>query len=66
MRRLSFVTICEILFSIPKSLYVGCKLLPMREALRLKCMVKYNVKLVEIKGTIERLGGADLNLDLAQ
>lgn len=57
MSRLSFVTICEILFSIPKSLYVGCKLLPMREALRLKCMVKYNVKLVKITGAIERLGG---------
>ena len=47
----------ETLFSIPKSLYVGFKLLPFGEALMLRCLVKYNVKLVKISGSIERLGG---------
>lgn len=66
MSRLSKRTLCQYLFSIPKSLYVGFKLLPFKEAVRLKCLVKYNVKLVKISGLIENIGGGDLGSDLEQ
>lgn len=43
----------EKILSIPKSFYVCIKLLPLRQAIKLPILVRYNCLLISTKGTIE-------------
>lgn len=47
------MTKLEFLFSIPKSIYVSYKLCGFVAALKLAIIVKYNVKLLSLKGHVE-------------
>lgn len=50
-------TLFDYCLSIPKSLYVNLKLLPIKEAIKLKLLVKYDVKLIQVNGNAELWGG---------
>ena len=43
----------EKLLSIPKSLYVSFKLMPFKEACKLPVLVRYNCKIISLKGLID-------------
>ena len=48
----------ERLLSVPKSLYVSFRLFPLREAVKMPVLCRYNVKCLSLKGTIVHdLGG---------
>lgn len=49
--------IFEKILSIPKSLYVSIRLFPLRDALKLPCLVRYNTKILDLKGQIKVING---------
>lgn len=50
-------TIVEKILSIPKSIYVSLRLFPLREAIKVPCLVRYNTKLLCLKGLINVKSG---------
>lgn len=49
--------IIEKILSIPKSLYVSIRLFPLHDALKLPCLVRYNTKILDLKGQIKVKNG---------
>lgn len=49
---MNFKKVCEYLLSVPKSIYVSFKLLPFRQAVRIPIFVRYNTKLLCLKGNV--------------
>lgn len=45
------------ILSIPKSLWVSLHFFPVKEAIRLPILVRYNTKIVSLKGRVKHLGG---------
>lgn len=43
----------EKILSIPKSLYVSWKFFPLPQAIRIPILVRYNTKLVDLRGTVK-------------
>lgn len=50
--------ILEHILSIPKSFYVSSKYFPLKDAVKLPIMVRYNTVLLGLKGKISNSGGA--------
>lgn len=50
-------TFIEYLLSVPKSFYVSVKLLGLKRSFRLPIVVKYNTKVLSLKGSVTILGG---------
>lgn len=49
--------ILEHILSIPKSFYVSSKYFPLKDAVKLPIMVRYNTVLLGLKGKISNSGG---------
>lgn len=47
----------EKFLSIPKSFYVSLKLFPLKEAIKLPCLVRFNTHIVDLKGKIRVKNG---------
>lgn len=52
--------ILEHILSIPKSFYVSSKYFPLKDAVKLPIMVRYNTVLLGLKGKISNSGGQNL------
>ncbi len=51
--------IIECLLSIPKSVFVSAKLFGLKKAFRLPVVVRYNTKVLSVKGNATMLGGVE-------
>ena len=47
------MSLLELILSIPKSLYVSLRLMPLKYALKLPIFVRYNCKIISLKGKVE-------------
>lgn len=55
---MNFKKVFEYLLSVPKSIYVSFRLLPFRQAVRIPIFVRYNTKLLCLKGNVNlQIGG---------
>lgn len=50
-------TFLEYMLSAPKSFYVSANLLGFKRALRLPIVIRYNTKVLSLKGSVTILGG---------
>lgn len=50
----------EKILSIPKSLWVSSHYFPLADAIKLPIMVRYNIKLLRMKGKVVLRGGEDV------
>lgn len=59
-------TFLEYLLSTPKSFYVSANLLGFKRALRLPIVVRYNTKVLSLKGSVTILGGGRIWIGFGQ
>lgn len=52
----------EKILSIPKSFWVSLHFFPLKDALKLPVLVRYNTSLLSLKGKIIAQGGGDCNV----
>lgn len=57
--RFTFSQLFERILSIPKSLFVSLHYFPLKEALKLPIMVRYNCKLIKLSGCINIVNGGE-------
>lgn len=57
MAKIGLMMTIDKILSIPKSLWVSLHFFPLKEALKLPVHVRYNAKLLSLKGKIIALGG---------
>ena len=52
--------IIERLLSIPKSLYVSYRLFPIKDAIKLPVLVRYNCSLLSLQGLVRVVRGGEI------
>lgn len=55
--KFTFSQLFERVLSIPKSLFVSLHYFPLKEALKLPIMVRYNCQLIKLRGCIKIVNG---------